>query len=117
MQGDGSARRSYLYGSDAAWWVLAGLVIGKNGATYNIGSPSPVTHSELISLICERASISSRLNFNNKNIFYRRQDDLYPDTTLIYESLGVKQVFPLSQAIDRTWEWNKKQIKAKGGEE
>lgn len=110
VQGDGSARRSYLYGSDAAWWVLAGLVKGENGAVYNIGGPCPVTHNELISLIREKSSSKLRLSFQNSTIPVRQQDDLFPDTNLVSRHLGVTQTCLLKHAIDRTWDWNIKQL-------
>lgn len=105
VHGDGSARRSYLYGSDAAWWTLAALVKGVDGATYNVGSPAAVTHFDLANLISERVSQHPRVVLNTAPSKHTQQDDLFPDLTLIQKSLGVVQTCCLEQTIDKTWRW------------
>jgi len=107
IHGDGLARRSYLYGSDAAWWTLAALVNGTNGATYNIGSPTAVTHLELAKLIGDRASPASRVQVNTSPSQRGRVDDLFPDTSFTEESLGVTQTCALEQTLDKTMRWFK----------
>lgn len=105
IHGDGSARRSYLYGSDAAWWTLAALVSGVDGATYNLGSPTAVSHLELVKLIGEYVSSKFRVSLNTAPSKQRQQDDLYPDIKAIQKSLGVSQTCSLEQIIDKTWRW------------
>lgn len=105
IHGDGNARRSYLYGSDAAWWTLAALVNGIDGATYNVGSPSAVTHLELVKLIGERVSLRPRVVLNTLPSRHAQYDDLFPDLTATQKSLGVTQTCALEQTIDKTWRW------------
>jgi nucleoside-diphosphate-sugar epimerase len=105
IHGDGSARRSYLYGSDAAWWTLAALAEGADGATYNIGGTRPVTHLELANLIGERTSPRAKLVLNTAPQKHAPQDDLYPDTAHVQQKLGVAQTCSLEQAVDKTWRW------------
>ncbi len=105
MHGDGSARRSYLYGSDAAWWTLAALVNGADGAAYNIGSPTPVTHLELVQLIGEKVSPRPRVVLNTMPAKQGVQDDLFPDTSFTQKSLGVVQTCSLEQTVDKAWRW------------
>lgn len=105
IHGDGHARRSYLYGSDAAWWTLVALVNGSNGATYNVGSPSAVTHLELAKLIGERTSPKPHVVLNTMQAKQARQDDLYPDISNTEKSLGVTQTCSLEQTIEKTWRW------------
>ena len=105
IHGDGDARRSYLYGSDAAWWTLAALVNGVDGATYNVGSPTAVTHMELVKLIGERVSPRPRVVLNTAPSKHALQDDLFPDLTLTQKSLGVTQTCSLEQTVDKTWRW------------
>nr|WP_316639504.1 NAD(P)-dependent oxidoreductase [uncultured Roseateles sp.] len=105
IHGDGSARRSYLYGSDAAWWTLAALVQGVDGQAYNLGSPTPVSHLELVRLIGERVTPRPRVALNTLPAKQTRQDDLFPDTTLAEQQLGVRLSCTLEQAIDKTWRW------------
>ena len=105
IHGDGSAQRSYLYGSDAAWWALAALINGTDGATYNLGSPKAVTHLELVKLIGQRISAKPRVVLNTLSSKPGQQDDLYPDIRAIQKSLGVFETCSLEQTIDKTWRW------------
>jgi nucleoside-diphosphate-sugar epimerase len=105
IHGDGNARRSYLYGSDAAWWALAALVNGRDGEVYNVGSASAVTHLELVKLIGERVSPKPRVVLNTLPSRQTHQDDLFPDTSATEQRLGVTQTCALEQAIDKTWRW------------
>lgn len=104
IHGDGHARRSYMYGSDAAWWTLAALVNGTDGATYNVGSPTAMTHLELVKLIGEHASPKPRVVLNTVPS-KQGQDDLYPDVTFTQKNLGVTQTCSLEQTVDKTWRW------------
>jgi nucleoside-diphosphate-sugar epimerase len=104
MHGDGQTRRSYMYGSDAACWTLAALVNGTDGATYNVGSPTAVTHLELVKLIGEHASPKPRVVLNTMPS-KQGHDDLYPDVTFTQKTLGVMQTCSLEQTVDKTWRW------------
>lgn len=105
IHGDGNARRSYLYGSDAAWWTLAALTNGVDGAVYNVGSPTAVTHVELVKLIGERISPKPRAILNTAPVKQSRQDDLFPSIAFTQNSLGVSQTCTLEQTIEKTWHW------------
>jgi nucleoside-diphosphate-sugar epimerase len=105
IHGDGSARRSYLYGSDAAWWTLAALINGTDGATYNVGSPMAVTHLELVKLIGEYATPKPRVVLNTVPSKQGKQDDLFPDSTATLKGLGVNQTCSLDKIVDKTWRW------------
>jgi dTDP-glucose 4,6-dehydratase len=105
IHGNGNARRSYLYGSDAAWWTLAALVNGVDGAIYNVGSPTAITHLELVKLICERVSTKPSVMLNTVPSKQAQQDDLFPDISVTQKNLGVDQTCSLEQAVDKTWRW------------
>lgn len=105
VHGDGNARRSYLYGSDAAWWTLAALANGVDGAIYNVGSPTAVTHLELVKLIGEQVSPKPRVVLNTAPSKQGQQDDLFPDITATQKGLGVNQTCSLEQTVDKTWRW------------
>jgi dTDP-glucose 4,6-dehydratase len=105
IHGDGTARRSYLYGSDAAWWTLAALVNGENGAVYNVGSGNPVSHLDLVALIGERVSPKPRVITNTAPSKRGQQDDLFPDIDATQRALGVTQTCSLEQTVDKTYRW------------
>lgn len=105
IHGNGNVRRSYLYGSDAAWWTLAALVNGVDGATYNVGSPTAVTHLELAKLICERVSSKAHVILNTMPSKQVQNDDLFPDISTTRKNLGMSQTCSLEEAVDKTWRW------------
>lgn len=105
MHNDGSARRSYLYGSDAAWWTLAALVKGVDGQVYNMGSADPVSHLELIRLIEKAARREAKTVFSEAKPEVSKPDDLYPELSHSHRSLGVRQNCSLEQAISKTYRW------------
>lgn len=105
IHGNGNARRSYLYGSDAAWWTLAALVNGVDGAIYNVGSPNAITHLELVKLICERVSPKPSIALNTVPSKLEQQDDLFPDISITQKILGVAQTCSMEQLADKTWRW------------
>lgn len=105
IHGDGSARRSYLYGSDAAWWTLAALVKGQNGEAYNLGSGTPISHMDLAKMISERAPSRPRFALNTLPAKAPRQDDLFPDISVTERRLGVRQTCALEQIVDKSYRW------------
>lgn len=54
--GDGSAVRTYLYGRDAAHWLVSLLHHGQPGEIYNVGSDVPVSILELAQAVAAQAS-------------------------------------------------------------
>ena len=100
LHGDGSARRSYLYGSDAAWWTLAALVNGVDGAVYNVGSATAVTHLELVNLIGGRVTPKPRGGLNTAPSKQVRQDHLFPSVGFPEKILDVSQTCSLKHTVD-----------------
>ncbi|MBQ4771623.1 NAD-dependent epimerase/dehydratase family protein [Pectobacterium versatile] len=108
IHGDGNARRSYLYGSDAAWWVLATLAKGRDGDIYNLGSASPISHIELVKLVGKLLGKSLNIELNTNPTKSNRVDDLYPDTQFISKKLGVAENFNINDILERMYTWHKK---------
>ncbi|MFS2140421.1 NAD-dependent epimerase/dehydratase family protein [Duganella sp. Dugasp56] len=105
IHGDGSARRSYLYGADAAWWTLAALAKGVDGEVYNLGSATAVTHNELVRLIGEQVSPKPRVVLNTAPNRLQKDDDLYPDISFTVRRLGVSETCPLEQTVEKAYRW------------
>lgn len=108
IHGDGTARRSYLYGSDAAWWTLAALVRGGDGEVYNVGSSEPVSHLELATLIASKIFPKPNLVLNAVQASKRPADDLYPDLSVTHQRLRVRQTVGLEDAVEKTLRWFRK---------
>ena len=105
IHGDGSTRRSYLYGSDAAWWTLAALINGSDGKVYNLGSSIAISHMELANLISAINSPRPNIIINTMPSNHRQHHDLYPNINFTQDELRVIQTCNLEQAIDKTWRW------------
>lgn len=105
IHGDGSTRRSYLYGSDAAFWTLAALANGADGEVYNVGSSEAISHIELAQLISKNISKKPGIVLNTAPSKQVQHDELYPSVTYTQCALGVMQTCTLEQAIDKTWRW------------
>jgi len=59
IKGDGTPMRSYMYGSDLVDWLLALLVKGRSGESYNVGSYDSVS---IEALACIVRAIARRIN-------------------------------------------------------
>jgi len=105
IHGDGGAKRSYLYGSDVAFWVLTSLVRGIDGGIYNLGGSRPITHNNLANLLREISPNMVNLRHNTLFTGDRQHDNLYPDMNHTMVSLGVKESCSTEQSITKTLHW------------
>jgi len=106
IKGDGTANRSYMYGTDLVAWLLAILVRGKAGRAFNVGSGHIVTIRELAAIVAKVASI------RNPNITVLGKPDptvpverYAPDTSRARKELELAIKVPLEQALSRTIDW------------
>lgn len=105
VQGDGTAIRSYLYGSDLTVWLLAILLMGEGGKAYNVGS------EEDISICALALRVAKIIPGDMKMQVMSPLADLIPDryvpsTLRAREELGLVQSIGLDQAIWKTYLWN-----------
>jgi dTDP-glucose 4,6-dehydratase len=105
IHGDGTVRRSYLYGSDAAWWILVALIKGIDAGVYNLGSGTPISHIQLAELLCKKITPPPGIVINTTPSNHSHQDDLFPSLTHTENSLDVKETCPLEHAINKTLRW------------
>jgi nucleoside-diphosphate-sugar epimerase len=100
--------RSYLYGSDMAFWLLKALASGKSGATYNIGGQEPISLKTLANKVTSNFSQKIEVLIRYSKQYPANPSISTPDTSLITEDLGVKQVIDFDSALKKTIEWYKK---------
>jgi len=103
--GNENTERSYLYGSDMAFWLLAILSSSKPANTYNLGSEESISMAKLAEKIAA--------NFHNKiDILVKSASDdkthysvLIPDLTALKRDIAVKMAISLDDAIATTLKW------------
>jgi dTDP-glucose 4,6-dehydratase len=102
IHGDGRPVRSYLYGTDLAWWLYAILLRGRPGRAYNVGSEAAVSIRELAGAVAPDLPV----------VLGRPPGDgpaprYVPATGRARAELGLAQTVDLPEAIRRTLEWHR----------
>jgi dTDP-glucose 4,6-dehydratase len=99
--------KSYMYGSDLAYYILNILSQGKVGEIYNLGSSYPTTLFELANKI--KNLINSEIEIkikSSKDHYYKTSFDV-PKMTKIEVHLNIKPAFGIEESLKRTILWNK----------
>lgn len=110
LHGDGTTRRSYLYGSDAAAWLLRMLIEGADSAVYNLGGGTPVSHADLAAMVAERTIPTPGLVLKSQPSDHARGHDFFPDLQWVQARLGLRQAFDTAQGIDRALQWHAQRL-------
>ena len=103
--GDGETRRSYLYGSDMAFWLLKILLAGEVGAAYKVGSDHSIkllALAEIISGSCSGAApiVCGLHKSSAKSCFV-------PNIHKVSTDLALKVTVDIKEAINRTINWHR----------
>lgn len=104
--GDGQVVRSYLYGSDAAYWFLKILTAGQSGDVVNVGSPVGITLQDLAKEVARNFDPSPEIMFNTAPRSLGRSAQLLPNTTHAENEYGLSVITPLEEAIKLTVQWH-----------
>lgn len=107
--GDGQVVRSYLYGSDAAYWFLRILTAGQSGDVVNVGSPVGITLQDLAKEVAKNFEPSPEIMFNTAARTPGRSAQLLPDTTHAQNEYGLSVFTPLEESIKLTAQWHRLQ--------
>ena len=105
--GDGQVVRSYLYGSDSAYWFLRILTAGQSGDVVNVGSPVGVSLQDLAKEVARNFEPSPEIMFNTAPRSAGRSAKLLPDTTHALKEYGLSVFTPLEEAIKLTAQWHR----------
>jgi nucleoside-diphosphate-sugar epimerase len=103
--GDGDAVRSYMYGSDMAYWLLRMVAAGVPGQAYNVGSPHGLALAALARLISE--NVEPRPQVHSRTGGQREPSRFVPDVTKASTTLGLGITVPLEDALRRTLTWHR----------
>ena len=110
LYGDGSTRRSYLYGSDAAAWLLGIMLNGEDGEVYNVGGLRPYSHREVAEMVASKCTENPKIVYKYQRDLTGRSYDFLPDLTKTQAKLGLSQVVELEDAINRVMNWYPREI-------
>lgn len=106
VKGDGQEVRSYLYGSDAAYWFLRILIAGQSGDVVNVGSSIAVSLEDLAKEVAGNFEPSPDVVFNTAPRSLGRPSKLLPDTSHAQNEYGLSVFTPLDEALRLTAEWH-----------
>lgn len=104
--GNGLTVRSYLYGSDMAYWILMSLIKGQIGESYNLGSNEGISLNDLALKIAGAMTNGIEILSKSSKENYTDFSKLVPDTSKIVNALEVEQTYDLDAALKRTIVWN-----------
>ena len=110
LQGSGETVRSYLYGSDLAFWLLNILVSGNIGGAYNVGSPKGISLRDLAAKIADDAPRRPSIELNTLPSGKVSNTRWLPDVSLAQGQCGLQVRIDLDQAIGRTVAWHAERI-------
>ncbi len=100
--GNGKPIRSYMYPSDAVWWLLNMLVDSQSGIVYNLGSPEGISLENLAIKIRSKLGNDIHIEILNMN-----EDDstFVPDIAFVKNKLAVDIKVNIDEALDKTLDW------------
>jgi UDP-glucose 4-epimerase len=104
IYGDGSQLRDFVYVDDVVdAFLRAGATDAVNGEVFNVGSPEPVSHRELVEMLLAEAGRGS-VKFVEWPEEKRRIDigSFYSDSTRFANTTGWSRQVPLREGLRRT---------------
>jgi nucleoside-diphosphate-sugar epimerase len=107
IEGDGTARRSYLYGVDLAIWLWTLLFRGPSLVPINVGSADDVSILELAQTVASVLDPASRIDVKARPLPGASPSRYVPDVSLAARLLGLHETVPLRETIRRTADWHR----------
>lgn len=105
IKGNGKPIRSYLYSADLAYWLWTILFKGRPCRPYNVGSESPITIKRIAEEIAGASEPPLKVSILDKYMTVGVQDRYVPDTTRARTDIGLRQIIPLAECIEKTIRW------------
>jgi nucleoside-diphosphate-sugar epimerase len=105
--GDGKTIRSYLYGSDVAYWLLTMLTHRQEGEVYNLGSDHAISLVDLASWVPEIAGVKTKVLISDQRMSHLQKSRLIPDLHAVKKDLNLSVMVALQVAIEKTLTWSR----------
>jgi nucleoside-diphosphate-sugar epimerase len=111
--GDGSPRRSYLYGADLAIWLWTMLFRAPFLVPINVGSASDVSILELAQAVAESLNSQAAINVATQPSPGAAVSRYVPSVDRAKELLGLEETINLQESIRRTAAWYRSSTEAR----
>ncbi len=108
IQGDGTARRSYLYAADLAVWLWTILFRAPALVPFNVGSVHDVSILEVAQAVASTLSPQTEIHVARQATPGAPAVRYVPCVDRARELLGLRQTIALEECIRRTAEWYRK---------
>jgi len=105
VRGDGNTVRSYMYGADAAFWILSLTINGEIGETYSIGSDEEVRIEELANIISKNFKGDIPVVLNTSKRAEARSSHFVPNTEKERNNFDLKIYTSFESTIKKTVNW------------
>ena len=102
VQGDGTARRSYMYASDLARWLWTILLSAPSGEAYNVGSAQSVSIEELANIVRLTLAVKTDVIIAQRVLAGSPLHQYVPCVQKAEQQLGLRCGVPLEEAIRKT---------------
>jgi dTDP-glucose 4,6-dehydratase len=106
INGDGTARRSYLYASDLAIWLWTMLFQAPSMAPVNVGSAHDLSILELAQAVVQSLDASTEIHVAKRPVAGAEIARYVPSVDRAKAMLGLHQTVSLQDAIRRTADWH-----------
>jgi dTDP-glucose 4,6-dehydratase len=106
INGDGTARRSYLYASDLAIWLWTMLFQAPSMAPVNVGSAHDLSILELAQAVVQSLKASNEIQVAKSQAPGAAVARYVPSVDRAKAMLGLNQTVSLQEAIRRTADWH-----------
>ena len=103
--GTGETVRSFLYGSDVAFWILSMCLFGQSGETYNLGSSEAVDLKTVAQLVNSSLDKNKEIIYCSGEISSQKKSYMVSDNNLIEKKFKLKSTKSIEECIRRTIDW------------
>jgi dTDP-glucose 4,6-dehydratase len=103
--GDGTPRRSYLYGADLAIWLWTTLFRAPAMVAINVGSGRDVSILELAEMVAATLGAKTEITVAKQAVAGAAPSRYVPSVARAEELLGLRETVELEETIRRTAAW------------
>jgi dTDP-glucose 4,6-dehydratase len=105
IQGDGTPRRSYLYGADLAIWLWTMLFRAPSLTPINVGSGEDLSILELAQQVAQNLDPDVPIHVAGTAVPGVAPSRYVPSVSRAKQLLGLEQIINLEESIRRTAAW------------